>query len=138
MKQKSKQLLNALRKNARTTLTQINRSTDIPVTTLFDHYFELRKNYINRHSSVLDYRRLGFHCRNIIILEDDSEVLWNLLAHPFVNNIYRLKQDQLMAEIITPSMKEFHELVLFLEDRGFPTTKKFEIIDELDYERFLI
>ena len=56
-------LMTYFRKNARENLTQISRLTRIPVSTIFDKLREFEKGLIQKHTTLIDFRMLGFDIR---------------------------------------------------------------------------
>jgi len=59
MKLKDMMLLSNLRANARETLTNISKRTNIPISTIFDRLKLHEKNLIKKHTAIIDFALLG-------------------------------------------------------------------------------
>ena len=57
-KKKDLLLMTHFRRNSRENLTQISRLTNIPVSTIFDKLREYEKGLIQRHTTLIDFRRI--------------------------------------------------------------------------------
>ncbi|HIJ01446.1 TPA: hypothetical protein HA363_02255, partial [Candidatus Woesearchaeota archaeon] len=53
-------LMSFFRNNARENLTRISRITRIPVSTIFDKLRDYEKELVKKHTTLLDFRKLGF------------------------------------------------------------------------------
>jgi hypothetical protein len=106
-------VLNEFRKNARVKLTDISRKHNIPVSTLFDAYsFLVRKKFILRHASLMDFRKEGFLCRAIIVLSSSS-AKENFYTGQEINSIYFCQDNNIMLDVVFKTLKE---LMMFIEE----------------------
>ena len=71
IRKKELMLLACLRNNARETLTNISKKTNIPISTIFDKLKEYEKTFIKKHTSILDFKKLGYDIRINMLLKVD-------------------------------------------------------------------
>jgi len=135
-------LISYLRKNARRTLTEISKKTRIPISTLYDKLKLHEGNIILKHTTLLDFSKLGFNCRANILLKtgrDERDKLASYLkAHPAINNLYKINNGfDFLAEGIFSHVKEMEDFLDELE-RNFPLEEKktHYVIEDLKREAF--
>ncbi|MBN1275486.1 Lrp/AsnC family transcriptional regulator [Candidatus Woesearchaeota archaeon] len=113
-------LLSHFRRNARESLTRISRKTNIPVSTIFDKLRQYEGDYIEKHTSLLDFRKLGFDLKTHILFKvakDGREEFQRfLLNHPRVNSVFRINNgyDYLVEAVFTG----LGDLDQFFEEAG--------------------
>lgn len=140
---KDELLLVHLRKNARTPLTKMSRSTAIPVSTLFDRLKWNEEHVIVKHTSLLNFSALGYNARANVTLRvdrhDKQEVQQYLISHPAINAVYRINNGyDFMIEGIFRQVKDLEEFMEELEAKFTIHDKKaFFIIEDLKREAFL-
>ena len=92
--QKDLALLHQLRANARTSLTEMSKKTRIPISTLYDRLRVNEGSLIRKHTSLLDFEKLGYQARVHVLLKAPSakrQSLENHLNfHESVNSLFRL------------------------------------------------
>jgi DNA-binding Lrp family transcriptional regulator len=132
-----------LRQNARQTLTEISKKTKIPISTLYDKLKLHEGSVIAKHTTILDFSKLGYNCRANVMLKanrEDKEALCSYLkAHPSVNNLFKVNNGyDYMAEFIFPNVKEMEEFMEELEQKFKLEARQTNyIIDEMRREEFL-
>lgn len=136
-------LISYLRKNARQTLTNISKKTRIPISTLYDKLKLHEGSIIIKHTTLLDFARLGFNCRANVLLRTDREHREKLgsylKAHPLINNLYKINNGfDFLAEGIFCHVKDLEDFVDELE-KNFPLEEKktHYIIEDLKREEFM-
>jgi Lrp/AsnC family transcriptional regulator, leucine-responsive regulatory protein len=132
-------ILNHLRHDARRSFTTISRKTDIPITTVFDNYHRLSSDgIIKKHTSIVDFRKLGFNYRNFIFLKakNRSELLDFLDSKPCVNSIFKISGYDFLVDAVFPGMKEFYSFMDELSDRGVVNMEMHDVIDSIKSEEF--
>lgn len=136
-------ILSKFRENSRESLTRMSRNISVPVSTLYEKLKVYEKSVIKRHTSLLDFNKLGFNTRATIILrvsKDNKESLKQfLLDSRFVNSFYKINNGfDFMIEAV---FRELNEVESFVEelDNNFEIEEKkvYYIIDELKKEAFL-
>jgi DNA-binding Lrp family transcriptional regulator len=107
-------VLNEFRKNARVKLTYISRKNNVPVSTLFDAYsFLVRKKFILRHTSLLDFRKEGFLYRAIVMVPKPSnDKIFYLSTREEINSIFSCSDD-IILDVVFKNLKE---LMVFIEE----------------------
>ena len=136
-------LLSHLRRNARETLTKISRKTRLPISTIYDRLKLQEAELIVKHTSLLDFAKLGFNTRVSIAIKVPRELRLSLedylQKHTSVNSLYKINNGyDFMAEGIFRRLKEFQEFIEVLEDK-FPGMEKqmYYIVDDMKREEFL-
>ena len=71
-------ILAKLRENSRESLTRMSRKISIPVSTIYEKLKNYEKTVIKKHTSLLDFNKLGFGTRATIILKSKKENRENL------------------------------------------------------------
>jgi DNA-binding Lrp family transcriptional regulator len=136
-------LIAYLRKNARQTLTEISKKTRIPISTLYDKLRLHERTVILKHTTLLDFAKLGFNCRANILLkagrEERDKLGSYLKAHPAVNNLYKINNGfDFLVEGVFSHVKELEDFVDTLE-KTFPIAEKktHYVIEDLKREEFM-
>jgi DNA-binding Lrp family transcriptional regulator len=133
-------ILKHLRTNARKNFSEISRETGIPVTTVFDNYQKLKKNkLISKHSSMIDFRKIGFFYRNFIFIKTRSkkELLSYLDDNKNVNSIFRISTYDYLVDAVFPTMKEFYSFLDSLRDFNIQKLEHHDVIEHIKKEGFL-
>ena len=136
-------LIRCLRSNARATLTQISKETKIPISTLFDKLKTHQGDIIAKHTSLINFDKLGYHARVQIFLKAPLEIrdrLANYLQHhEQINSVFEITNgfDFLVEGVFT----QVHEAENFLADLEFRFSpleyNTHYIIQDLKREEFL-
>ena len=121
MKRKDLLILSYLRRDARQRLTNISRRTHIPVTTIYDNVRRYEKEFITKHSSLIDFRKLGFNAKTNVALKvgsNRSEVLDYLQDHPNVNSLYRTDSEyDLLVELVFRELRDVDDFLSGLKGK---------------------
>ncbi|MFH1064323.1 MAG: Lrp/AsnC ligand binding domain-containing protein [Candidatus Woesearchaeota archaeon] len=142
LKRKDLMILSYLRNNARQRLTSISRRTHIPVTTIYDNVRRYEKRFITKHSSLIDFKKLGFNAKTKIALKvggSKAELLTYLQDHPNVNSLYRTSSDfDVLAELVFRELRDVDEFMETLKGR-FDVEKSLvlNITEDLKREDFM-
>jgi DNA-binding Lrp family transcriptional regulator len=142
LKQKDRLILSHLRKDARRTLTDISRRTYIPVTTIYDHIKRYEKRFIKKHTSIIDFKKLGYNSKTAIAIRVETgkdDVLKFLLGSASVNSAYRLNSDfDFLVEVVGKNDQFIDEFVKGLKQQyKIADTLVLPISDDLKQEEFL-
>jgi len=141
IKDKDVKILKFLRKNARTSLADISRETNIPISTVFDKLNRMENSLINKHTSLLNFPALGYALKVNYLLKcrDRNKVKDFLLEHKNVNTLYRVNNgSDFFVEAIFKDMNEMEEFSEALEELSLYKAEKFHVIEELRKEDFMI
>jgi DNA-binding Lrp family transcriptional regulator len=143
MNNKDLKIITYLRQNARMPLTEMSKKTHIPVSTLFDRLKVNSQDVIKKHTSLLDFAKLGFHTRANITFKvdrDDKDPLKEfLIKHQAVNSVYRINNGyDFMVEGVFRQIKDMEEFIDSVEQEfKIEDKKSFFIIEDLKKECFM-
>ena len=135
--------LTFLRQNARQTLTSISKKTKIPISTLYDKLKQHEKTLILKHTTLVDFSKLGYNSRAKIMIssskEDRDKLRGFLVSYPRINSLFKINNGyDFLAEGVFRNIKELEEFLELLEEKFCIKDKKvFYIIDEVKRESFL-
>lgn len=136
-------IVSCLRKNARETLTKISKVTHIPVSTIYDKLQQHEATIIWKHTTLIDFSKLGFHARANVIMrvprEKREEFTKHLMTSPYTNSLYKINNGyDFLAELVFKDVKEMEDCLELLEHRFSVTEKQvYFIIEDLKKEGFL-
>lgn len=130
-----------LRQNARETLTNLSKKTQIPISTLYDRL----KNgaYFTKHTSLLDFGALGYQCRALLCLRVDRQKRSALQAylerHPSLNCLYKINNGfDYFAEGIFRHVKDLEDFLDVLDLKfKLAASAVYYVIEELAREKFM-
>jgi DNA-binding Lrp family transcriptional regulator len=135
-------ILSQLRQNARENLTKISRHTGIPVSTIFDKLRVYEKNIIQKHTSLLNFGKLGYDVWVQLIIKfkndqkQDAEKF--LMKNVMVNSFYKINNGfDFMVEVVFKNMHEYYLFNEKLETFGIQKKHEFFILQEMRRESFL-
>ena len=143
LKPSDMKLISELRENARETLTNISKKTKIPISTLYDKLKLNEASVILKHTTLLDFVKLGFNCRANVMLRtnrDEREKLGSYLkVHPSINNLYKINNGyDFLAEGVFENVKQMEDFLEELEKSFHLEEKKAHyIIEDIKREEFL-
>jgi len=136
-------IMSNLRSNARISLTNLSKKTKIPISTLFDRLRTQEKEYIVKHTALLDFTKLGYSTRAHIIIKvaksDREGMREHLSKHQNVNSFYKINNGfDFMVEGIFKHIKEMEDFLENLDERyDIIDRRSYYIIDEIKREEFL-
>lgn len=143
MKEKDKLIFKHLRRNARINLTDISKQTGIPASTIYDRVRANEKIIVKKHTTLLDFSKMGFHAKAKIAIkvqkEDRKRLLEFLRQHSNVNSLYRINYGyDFLLEVIYPTIANVEDFINILES-NFKIQEKhiYNIIDEIKREEFM-
>ncbi len=142
LRKKELMLLSCLRSNARDTLTNISKKTRIPISTIFDKLKEYDKGFIQKYTSLIDFKKLGYDIRMQLMLKvpinKRSEFEEFVKSSPAVNNVFRINNFyDYMVETIFKDIKEFQLFADKIEVFGISELTEHFVIDEIKRESFM-
>lgn len=137
------QILSHLRKNSNQPITDIARSTGIPVTTIYDRMRGYDQKLIKKYTVLLDFAKLGHHTKAKIAIKinkkEKEKIEEFVLACKNLNSFYRINYGyDYFIEAIFRNANEAHAFVDELEEKFEIKEKQiFFVMDEIERERFL-
>ena len=143
MKKKDLLFLACLRSNARESLTDISKKINTPISTLYDRLKVQQQGIIKKHTTLIDFAKLGYACRvNIAIkvnIEDREEVKRYMLKQPNVNSLYKINNGfDFLIEGIFKNVKDMEDFMEYFEMK-FPVKERnvHFIIEDIQREAFI-
>ncbi|MEM4268393.1 MAG: Lrp/AsnC family transcriptional regulator [Candidatus Woesearchaeota archaeon] len=143
MKEKDILLLASLRKNARETLTKMSQQTHIPISTIFDKLKQFEKEVIKKHTTLVDFGKIGFSTRANITLKvdksDKEDIRCFLEKHMNVNSVYKINNGyDYLVEAVFRNIKELEDFIDIIETKHKIKNKQvYYIIEDIKREEFL-
>ena len=136
-------IISNLRQNSRQTLTRMSKKTNIPISTIYDKIRSFCGNVILRHTTLIDFNKLGYSTRADMVLKVDrgerEQIKEYLLKNPQINSVYKINNGyDFLVEGIFCHVKDLEDFTELLESKFRIKEKKvYYIIDELKREGFL-
>ncbi len=142
LSQKDVTVLNQLRKDSRSRLTDLAAQLEIPVTTLYGKMRSWEKNLIKKHTCLIDFTKLGYFKSIYFVLkakEKKVELRDFLHSHPQVNSLLRINYGfDFLLECIFRDEKEATQFMEELEEKFHPEMQMLNVIEELKKEEFML
>lgn len=136
-------IITQLRNDSRMTLTKISRKTSIPVSTIYDKIQSFKGDIITKHTSLLDFSKLGYNARINMLLKVERESRDSLKKyleiHQNINSVFKVSNGyDFLMEGIFRNIKDVEEFIEDLEQKFKVEQKQvFYIIDEIKKEDFM-
>ena len=135
-------IISELRKDARQSLVDVIKQTNIPHSTIHQRVKEYEQNIIKKYSPLLDFKRIGFynHCFLLIkIPQEYKEALKShLLQHKNMNGVYRIDSGfDFLIECVFRDVGEQKDFIESLSRNFGVEAQKIDVLDPLLQENFL-
>ncbi|MFT4303809.1 MAG: winged helix-turn-helix transcriptional regulator [Candidatus Woesearchaeota archaeon] len=133
-------ILTELRKNSRQPLTNISKNTDIPVSTVYDRIRASEKYVIKKHTSILDFPKIGYSIRAGVLANfDDQAGFIEFSKNNYnINSVFKMEGDyQFMIDCIFSRMLDFQLLMKEFEKYGIKEKLAHFITEEIVRENFV-
>jgi DNA-binding Lrp family transcriptional regulator len=143
LKNKHIKLLVELRKDGRSSLTDISRRISMPVSTIFDTMKTGAAGTVKKYTCLLNFEQIGFNCRTTIVLkvkkEEREEVKNHLLKQQCINSVYKINNGyDFLIEAVFKDMKGADEFTENLESKFKILEKKvYYIMEDIARELFM-
>ncbi|MBS3108100.1 Lrp/AsnC ligand binding domain-containing protein [Candidatus Woesearchaeota archaeon] len=144
MDKKDLLILSNLRMNARASLTDISKSTKVPISTIFDKLrVHQNEKLIKKHTALLDFNKLGYPVKAKILIKvnkNKKEEIRNfLLYHPNVNSLFQISNGyNFLIEVVFKQISQLEEFSELLEDKYDIRTKQvYFVIEDIKREEFM-
>ena len=136
-------ILTELRKNSRESLTRMSKNTSIPVSTIHDRIRSYKNDLIAKHTSIIDFSKLGFNARAQILIKvgrENRKEASNLLKnHQNINSVHKISNGyDFSVEGIFRNVKDVEDFLDSFSER-FQTEKLqvHYIIEDIKKEAFM-
>ena len=143
MKEKDLKMIAHLRNNGRMRLTMLSKKIHVPVSTLYDKLRAFQKGLIQKHTTLIDFKQLGFHTKANIMVKvnktDRDSAKMFLEKHQLVNSVYKVNNGfDFLIEGVFKHVKDAEDFIEKLEEKFTIEDKKtYYIIDEIKKEGFM-
>ena len=139
---KDLQIVCSFRNNARENLTTASRKLRIPVSTIYDRLKKYQGTLIKRHTTLLDFKKLGYSLKVMFAIKTDKDhrdtLLKHLESHHRVNSVYRVSNNSdFMVEVLFKDLRELNQFKEKIEDVGAKDIQEFYVVDDIKRESFL-
>ena len=136
-------ILANLRKNSRESLTRLSKRTSIPVSTIYDKLRTFKNGLITKHTTLVDFEKLGFHTRANILLKIErdqrNDAKEFLIKSLHVNSVSKISNGyDYLVEAIFKNVKDVEDFLDIFEGKfNIEKTQIFYIIEDLKKEAFM-
>ena len=136
-------ILTELRTNSRETLTTISKHTSIPISTIFDKIKCYHGNLIKKHTTLIDFSKLGFNARANIMVKVDRDAREEarnfLINHQNVNSIYKISNGfDFLIEGIFKNVKDSEDFLDYFESKfRLEQVEVHYIVEDIKQETFM-
>ena len=136
-------ILSELRNNSRESLTRISRNIAMPVSTIFDKLRFYSGNLIVKHTTLIDFSKLGFNARaNIMIKVDKNfrdEARNFLTNHHNINSVYKVSNGfDFLVEGIFKNVKDVEDFLEYFESKfKLEEIEVYYVIEDIKKETFM-
>jgi DNA-binding Lrp family transcriptional regulator len=143
LRQTDIELLRQLRCGRRKKVTEISKSMDIPVTTLYDRIDVLGEKIGMHHTTLVDFAKVGFksnvHMGFKVGIGDKESFQGFLETHPALNSLYQVDHGfDFLAHMVFRDMDEMKSFLDQVNSRfNILETQVFDVLGEIKKERFL-
>ena len=88
-------IMRELRRNSRSSLASIAKKTGIPLSTIYDRIKTKEIELIKKHTSILDFPKLGYNIRAKVLLRiwDTEQFQKFAVQHPNINSVFKLNSE---------------------------------------------
>jgi len=143
LRNKEEEFIIHLRRDSRMTLKELSRKTTIPISTLHDKLKRFQNEFIIKHSSLIDFKKIGYSARANIIIKvnaEEKECLKEyLLTHKNINNMFRINNGyDFLLDVIFKDIEDSEKFIEELEtDFKIKKIEVHYLISNLKTEEFL-
>ena len=136
-------IIATLREDARTSLTEVSRMLNVPISTIYDRLKLHNGTKIKKYSAILDFNEMGFPSRAKIFIKKGNtkkeELKEHLMKHFNVNSLYKINNGyDFIVDVIFSDMKELEVFLENIEQKyGVKNPEVHYILEELKVETFL-
>jgi DNA-binding Lrp family transcriptional regulator len=140
---KDYEIIANLRSDARMPLTTMSRKTHIPVSTLFDKLRAYRQDIFLKHTTLINFEKLGFYTRANVMIRVDRDareaVKEYLFRHKNINSVSKINNGfDYMFESVFPNIQDQEEFLSLLDQKFKILNKEvFYIIEDIKKEAFM-
>jgi len=130
-------LLKKMRNNSRKSLNSISKELDVPSSTLFDMLKRLESHVIIKHTSLIDFSKLGYSIKVIFTINSSQkdDLRHFLMRNENVNSLSTVING-FQAECVFKDLKEMTGFKERLKQFEIDELREFFVVDEIKREGF--
>lgn len=143
MQNKETELIAALRRNSRISLAKLSKEAQIPKSTLFDKLRHHERSIILKHTSLIDFKKLGYVSRVFITIKTTIDYRSRLhqffFTHMNVNNLFIIDSGfDFFVDAVFKDEKEKEDFIAYVK-ANFPilSINVHAVADHVRRESFL-
>jgi DNA-binding Lrp family transcriptional regulator len=135
-------LMTYFRNNARENLTRISKMTSIPVSTIFDKLREYEKDIIKKHTTLVDFKKMGFDIKINILFkigrDSREEFKQFLVTNENINSVFKVNNGfDFLVEAIFKDMNSMQRFTESIEKFQIEDKQEMFILEDIKREGFL-
>jgi len=140
---KEMQMLAALRRNSRTSLTRISKEINVSKSTIFDRLKRHEGGLIQKHTSLIDFRKLGYNARIFIAIktsiENRNDLQEYFAEHRNVNSLFIINGGfDFFVDAVFKDAKDMEDFLHELRTRNhIQKLQTHTVITDIKLESFL-
>lgn len=140
LSKKEIKVLSHLRQDSRQRFKSIARKTGIHKFTVSSITKRLQEQGVIKNTALLDFRKMGYGIITSFVLKCAQKSRLNdfLLTHPNINSLSTIEGSyDFFAEAVFRNMKDMHDFIEELEERGVDSMQQIHLIEDIKKEAFL-
>jgi DNA-binding Lrp family transcriptional regulator len=135
-------MVSHLRQDCRVRLTSLSRKMGMPISTLYDRLRDFEGAGVLRHSALLDFAKLGFQTRAVVLFScargRQDALGKHLTCHPNVNSLFRVNNGFCyLAECVFRSIRELESFTDKADGDFDGKHQTYFVVDDVRREGFL-
>lgn len=138
-----KTILQSLRTNARAQLTYLAYKAEMPISTAFNKLKELESSIIKKHTSLVNFKELGYESWMQIAVKVDKKQREELkkfaLEHKNINSLFEINSGyDFLMEVVHKDRKEFADFMEEMKEKfAIKQTIIIDVVKDVKREEFL-
>ena len=133
-------IVKSLRRNSRESLTNISRKINAPVSTTHDRVKAVEERFVNKHTSLVDFKKLGFMKRaNLLLRSYDYDTINDFIVRSKnINSAFFLEGNHnFLLDCVFKDEIEMEQFMKEIECIQIESKEVYPIKEELKREGFL-
>jgi hypothetical protein len=121
----------------------MSKKIHMPISTIYDRLKMSEGSLIKKHTTIIDFAKIGFYTRANLMLrvshEEKDSLKEFLMRHHIINSVFQINNGyDFLAEGIFKHIKELEDFMEIVESKFKLEAKQvYYIVDELKRETFL-
>ena len=142
MKKADMIIISELRKDSRKNINQLAKKLKIPPSTLYDRLNHIKKHYVSKNASLLNFRKLGFFMTSFVTIgvteHTRTDVLECLMQSKNINSMYKLNfGSKYLVETVFHDIDDFEQFMAEIKHKKADILMISHVSDCIIRENFL-